>query len=456
MYKPIDGGHKMSKRSILNILFAVLFVFSLTVSCQRADNSGKIVLNVLNYMDLTSPNLVSEIDFVWTSFLDSNPDIAINREDLFNEPFHNKVEAYVASGKLPDVLYVWPSGRSTSLHQKKLLKDLSRLIRQDGLADSYVPAAIDPVNQGGSYVAMIPIALTSTHAFYINMEVLRACGLTPAKTYTELKAQVPVLRGLGYEVVIMPNKDTWVMQSCLFSMLAGRFGGIGWEEKILSGKAKFTDTDFVNALDFVRQIYADGVLSNSSLGTAYGDSPGMFATNKGAYMIDGDWRVGTFLTDKTTGQALLTEDQQKNIQITVFPDIDGAKINRSTSGMLGTGWAMSASIEDGSPKEDAAWRLIKWLTGKETQANRVETGGVATPVWADLDLSLLNLEPMQAAIGNLANEYDHSTCVIDGVFHSDVFNPLNDGLAEISMGTKSPMQVAVEIQRVFDNWKNRQ
>jgi len=443
----------ISRRNIFSFLIVVVLLFSLTISCQRTDNSGKIILNVLNYMDLTSPNLVNEIEFVWTSFLDANPDIKINREDLFNEPFHNKTEAYVASGKLPDILYVWPSGRSTSLHQNRLLKDLSRLIEQDGLTAAYVPAALDPANQGGGYVAMIPMAITATHAFYINMEVLKECGLTPAKTYAELKAQVPVLRGRGYEVVIMPNKDTWVMQSCLFSMLAGRFGGIGWEEKILKGEAKFTDPDFVNALDFVRQLYADGILSGSSLGTAYGDSPGMFATNKGAYMIDGDWRVGTFLTDKTTGQALLTPDQQKKVEITVFPDIEGAKINRSTSGVLGTGWAMSAAIEEGSPKEDAAWRLIKWLTGKETQTNRVVTGGIATPVWADLDLSLLNLEPMQVAIGNLANEYEHSTCVIDGVFHSDVFNPLNDGLAEIGMGTKSPLQVAAEIQRVFENWK---
>ena len=444
----------MLKRKALVFFLAVVLVFTLAVSCKRrADDSGKITLNVLNYMDLTSPNLVNEVEFVWNSFLAANPDILINREDLFNEPFHNKTEAYVASGRLPDVLYVWPSGRSTSLHQNKLLKDLTRLIEQDGLEDSYVPQALDPLNQGGGYLAMIPMAITSTHAFYINMEVLNACGLAPAKTYEELKAQVPILRARGYDTVIMPNKDTWVMQSCLFSMLAGRFCGLGWENKILSGEAKFTDPDFVQALDFVRQLYADGVLSGASLGTAYGDSPGMFSTNRGAYMIDGDWRVGTFLIDQTTGQALLSYEKQKNIMITVFPEIEGAKINRSTSGVLGTGWAMSASIEEGSAKEEAAWRLIKWLTGEETQANRVKTGGIATPVWVNLDLSELDLEPMQVAIGNLSNEYDVSTCVIDGVFHSDVFNPLNDGLAEIGMRTKNPTQVAAEIQRVFDNWK---
>jgi raffinose/stachyose/melibiose transport system substrate-binding protein len=442
------------------ILGLALAVFVLG-SCQKGDLSGKtregkVILNVLNYVDLTSPNSAGEIQFVWDGFASRNPDIVINREDLFNEAYHNKVEVYAAAGKMPDVLYVWPSGRSTSLHQNKLLKDLTDLISRDALWDAYLPMALDPVNQEGGYVGMIPMAVTSTHAFYINTEVLNDCGLKPAKTYAELVSQVPVLKAKGYETVIMPNKDTWVMQSCLFSMVAGRFCGVGWEENILSGTAKFTGSDFVNALGFIQKLYADGVLSKSSLGTAYGDSPGMFAAKKGAYMIDGDWRVGAFITDKSTGQALITPDRQKNILISVFPSIEGAKLNKSTSGILGTGWAMSSAIPDLSDKEEAAWALIKWLTGKETTTLRIETGGIITPSRTDLDYSGLSLEPIQATAGAFGNEYAITTAVIDGTFHSDIFNPLNDGLAEIGMGNKTPTQVAQDIQQVFDLWKKNQ
>lgn len=449
------------KKSGICLFAALVVIFALiTIGAGSKDTSGsasgKTVLNVLNYVDLTSPNAASELATVWDGFTRAHPDITVNREDLYNEPYHNKVEVYAAAGQLPDVLYVWPSGRSTTLHQNKLLKDLSPLVRQDGLQNSYLPNALDPANQGGGYLAMIPFAITSSHAFYVNMEVLNSAGLQPAKTYAELKAQVPVLKAKGYETVIMPNKDAWVMQSCFFSMAAGRFGGAGWEQKILSGQAKFTDPDFVKALAFVKQLYTDGILAGSSLGTAYGDSPGMFATNKGAYMIDGDWRVGAFLTDKSTGQALISPEKQKNIRITVFPDIEGAKLNKSTSGVLGTGFGMSAAIPSGSPKEAAAWKLIKWLTGPEIQTHRVKTGGVASPTWVGIDFAALQLEPMQIAIGGLGKEYTASTAVIDGVFHSDVFNPLNDGLAELGMGSRTPEQVAQDIQRVFDNWKKSQ
>jgi raffinose/stachyose/melibiose transport system substrate-binding protein len=312
---------------------------------------------------------------------------------------------------------------------------------------------MDPSQQASGYLAMIPFAVTASHAFFVNLEVLQDCGLQPAKTYSELKAQVPVLKAKGYETVIMPNKDTWVMQSCLFSAIAGHFGGEGWHEKVLSGQAKFTDPDFVNALDFIRRLYADGVLAPSSLGMDYGDGPGLFATNKGAYMIDGDWRTGAFITDQSTGQALITPARQANIRVTVFPDIEEAKLNKSTSVILGTGWAMSASIPAGSAKEDAAWRLIKWLTGAEVQTRGVQEGAYAAPTNTQVNAASLNLEPIQRATANLGNEYATGTCVIDGVFHSDVFNPLNDGLQEIGLGTKTPQQAASEIQKAFDRGK---
>jgi len=447
----------LKKRMIVGLILTVLAFTLIMGGCQKknagGDAAGKTTISVLNYADMTVANTAADQKWTWETFRQKNPDVNLVIEDQFNEPFHQKTEAYAASGNLPDVLYVWPSGRSTSLHQNKLLKDLGPLIAKDSLKNSYVPIAMDPSQQASNYQAMIPLTMTASHAFYINMEVLNACGLQPAKTYAELKAQVPILKAKGYETVIMPNKDTWVMQSCLFSAVAGRFGGAGWENAVLAGQVKFTDAAFVKALEFIKTLYSDGVLAPSSLGMDYGDGPGLFATNKGAYYIDGDWRVGAFITDASTGEALISPARQVNFKMTVFPDIEGAKINKSTSVILGTGWAMSASIPEGSPKEDAAWRLIKWLTGVEVQTLGVEHGAYSTAARTDVDVSKLNLEPIQRAAGNMGKEYTAGTCVIDGVFHSDVFNPLNDGLQEIGLGKKTPQQVAADIQRAFDTAK---
>ena len=213
----------------------------------------------------------------------------------------------------------------------------------------------------------------------------------------------------------------------------------------------------MNALKFVKTLYADGVLSKNTLATTYGDVVGQFASGKGAYYIDGDWRVGAFITDKSTGQALIDPAKQaSDISMMVFPPIPGAKINESTSVIVGTGWGMSAAIPAGSAKEAAAWKLIKWLESKEMQTWRVSTGATPTPSRTDLDTAAIKLEPMQQQVGAFATKYKNSTVVIDGVFAGPVYDPLNAGLQEIGLGSKTPEQVAAAVQKAFEEWKAAQ
>jgi len=443
----------MKLRRLTALVLATMMALAVGMTTGLADDV--IELRVLNYRDMTAPNAMNETANVWEAFQTAYPNIKLVIQDEFNEPFHQATEAYAAAGNLPDVVYAWPSGRSTTLHTKKLLKDLGPLAERDGLAASYLPMALDPTQQAGGYLAMIPSGITATHAFFVNLAVLKDCGLEPAKTYSELVAQVPVLKAKGYETVLMPSQDTWVMQSCMFSMIAGRFCGEGWEKKILSGEAKFTDPDFVAALNFVKQLYDDGVLDKSTLGVGYGEGPGLFATNTAAYYIDGDWRMGAFITDASTGQALLTPENQKNFLITVFPEIDveGVKFNKSNTAVLATGYGISAALEDGSAKLEAAWTLVKWLLGNEVLTYRLSTGGLATPSRTDIDFAALPLEPLQVAMANLATEYDKATVVIDGVFEGPVYTPLNDGLQAIGLGTQTPEAVAQAAQDAFEAWK---
>jgi raffinose/stachyose/melibiose transport system substrate-binding protein len=445
----------MLKKRIMSILLIVLVAVSAFAGggSQSQASSGQVTLRVLYYLEATAANAISDADLWFNTFMQQHPNVRIERENLFSEPYHDKMRAYAAAGDLPDVMYVWPSGRSDYLHDQKLLKDLTPFINRDGIRSKFLPLTMDPAQQQAGYMAMIPQGLTSSHAFYTNMEVLRDCGLQPAKTYSELKAQVPVLRAKGYETIIMPAKDDWVMQSCLFSMLAGRFCGAGWEQKILGGQAKFTDPDFVAALNFVKTLYDDGVIQRSAVGIEYGEGPGLFANKKSAYYIDGDWRAGAFITDSSTGQALISPARQNDIRIGVFPDIEGAKSNKSSSSILGVGYAMRAALPAGSAKETLAWELVKWMTGKEVSQLRTEHGGTPTPSRTDLDYNAMKLEPIQKTIANLGNEFSTATVVIDGVFASEVYLPINTGLIEIAMGSRTPQQVAADVQRAYDTWK---
>jgi raffinose/stachyose/melibiose transport system substrate-binding protein len=242
------------------------------------------------------------------------------------------------------------------------------------------------------------------------------------------------------------------MQSCLFSMVAGRFCGEGWEKRVLSGEAKFTDGDFVAALDFIKTLYTDGVISKMTLTIDYNSVVEQFAAGRGAYLVDGDWRIASFVTSKSTGRALIPPERQDNIQITFFPDIPGAKLNRSTSVALGSGWGMDARIPAGSPKEEAAWRLVKWLSGREVQTRLLETGGIVVPTRTDIDAESLKLEPIQKTASGLGARYTVGTVVIDAAFPSEIYTAINNGLQMIGLGTGTPLQVAQAAQQALNAW----
>ena len=407
------------------------------------------VITVLDYQDATAPNTFDDNKLIWEAFEQAHPDIKIEREALFNEAFHQKAAAYAAAGKMPDVFFMWPAGRSTDIHKKKLAKDLTPFLKKDGLLSKYNAVCVDPKQQASGYVAEIPFGLTLSHMMFVNKAVLEECGLSIPKTYEELKAQVPVLKAKGYETVLMANMDDWVMQSCLFSLVAGRFGGTDWADKIIAGKAKFTDKPFVNAVKFIKQLYYDGVISQASLATSYGDVVGQFASKKGAYLIDGDWRVGAFLTDMSTGQALISpEDQKKNIELINFPAIPGEKIKNSNSAVLGTGYGMSSKLKKGSKEEAAAWELLKWLSGSYCQQRRLDTG-LSFPSLKE-GVSYENLEPLSVKRGEFYNNQGPATPVFDSVFEADVASVLNADLQALGLGKITVDQVCKNLQAAFE------
>ena len=400
---------------------------------------------------MSEPNSANEIEQIWNKFSELHPEIEVIREDLFNEPFHQKVEAYAAQGNLPDVMYAWPSGRSSTLHTEHLLKDLTPFLEKDGLADDYSAVALAP--QLGGYLGELPNGITATSMMFVNTKVLRENGLEMPKTYDDLKAMVPVLNAKGIEVIKMDCMDGWVMQSCLFSLICGRFGGADWNERLASGEIDFEDEWFMKALETVDNLYKDGIINRNTLSISYGSGRGDFANGKSAFYIDGDWACASFQTDVTTGQALFSPaSQETDVELINFPALDGEVVHNSNSSVVGTGWAMSADIPSGSAEEAAAWELIKFLEGEYAQTWRLTTGA-AFPSLTTIDVSKVceenNLEPLVAKRAAWYNRIEVATPVIDGVLDPAVYEVINTVLAEIGLGSTTPAEAAKTVNEAW-------
>ena len=445
----------MKKLTVVLLVLAMVTSMVFAQGGTEAASSGKTTIRVLNYIDMSEPNSANEVEMVWNEFSRLHPEIEVIREDLFNEPFHMKVESYAAQGNLPDVLYCWPSGRSATLHNEGLIKDLTPFLKADGIFDDYAPTTTAP--QIGGFLGELPNGITATSMMFVNTKVLRENGLEVPKTYADLKAMVPVLNAKGIEVIQMDCKDGWVMQSCLFSLLAGRFGGADWYERLAAGEIDFEDEWFINALTVLDNLYKDGIINRNTLSIGYGSGRGDFANGKAAFYIDGDWACGAFQTDITTGQALFSpEAQETDIDLMNFPAVEGEVVHESNSVVVGTGWAMSADIPAGSAEEAAAWELIKFLEGEYVQTYRLTTGA-AFPSLTTIDVAKVceenGLEPLVAKRSDWYGRIQVATPVIDGVLDPAVYEVINTVLTEIGLDTCTPNQAAERVQEAWLTWK---
>jgi len=438
---PAKEEEKMKKYLLLAIV--VLALVTVNAGAQQTP------LKFLYYGDATQAGYQEDMDQFIGKFQTDNPDIDLQVEILFSQAYHQKLGAYVASGQIPDVVFLWPGARDSSLlmHKLGLMRDLRSLLGADFLKP-FSPAILNVNLQASKKLAELPTSLTYTTTMYVNKKLLADNGFAVPKTYADLKAMVTKLKAKGIQTLMLPDNDQWPAQSCLYSTILGRMLGDAFTDNVMAGKAKFTDPAFVATLTFWQQLFKDGVIDKSNMTIAYGDGPGMFASGKAAIYVDGDWRTGAYITDSTTGVALIPPDQQKTDFVFVnFPTIPGEKFPGVASLAPGTGLGITTATIGKPDVEKAAVKLLKWYYGPEISAMKLRTGAFI-PSRMDV-LNFEGTEPFTKMINDYKNTLKPSI-VIDNVWDPSVFNVLNAGLQAIGLGTETPAGLAKKLQDAQD------
>lgn len=425
------NNKKTGALTIILIVVSLFAFFSCKQSGESSKGDGIIEITVMHHQDITSPEAKVEEE-IFKAFEEAHPNIKLKFETYFGEAYHQKVKAMAAAGKLSDVIYLWPGGRSRELTKNGLIADLYPFLGND--KKYYVESAIAPQGDGKLYE--LPQALTATHVLYTNTKLLDELGLEKPKTLNDMMKMVPIARENGLDLVIMPNKPKWVNQSCLFSTVVGRIAGENWAIDAKNGKASFTDPKFVESLRIIEQMYQTGILPRSSIQLDYGDSPNLFAENKGIFMIDGDWRVNALTP-------LISVEDQKHFDLDVIPSLPGQiGADGSTSVVPGTGLGMREGLS--KEKAEAAWKLIYWYAGPVAAKIRLEQQGVI-PAYK-VDLSKFELPPLAQKRGDFYASHG-PTPVLDNVFEGVVIEEINTGLQLLGLGESSPEEIAQDIAK---------
>ena len=430
----------MKKLMMPALMFLCLFSFAFGRG-QQASSDGTITLTAYHQMDLANPQYV-----YWPITLDAFarkfPNIKLEWEYVSGEQFHDKFQAMAAAGDITDLFTCYAGARSGYILNRGMVKDIRPFLTTE-FKSHYNASIWEPQGPNGEIYIISPNMAVCT-VIYVNTKLQRDLGLSMPRTLDEMISQIPRIRQANLTPLMFGNKGVWQAQSFLLSMLTDRTAGKPWFDRARAGTAKFSDQQFVSALDVVKRM-VDTQLFPAGVNQLEGpEAWGAFVQNQSVYLLDAGWRIPAL-------KNAASPSDYANYQVIAFPEIAGEVTKGSSAATLGEAITMNAKLT--GAKANAAWDFMSFIYGEEGCDILMQHGTVTT---RKLDLAKYNLDPLNRQYIELINNQSMGY-VIDAVMDGEgVNNLLNPGIQAVMMGSKTSAQLAAEYEAwVAANDSNR-
>lgn len=424
------------------ILMAIM-VLTIMSACSGGGNeksSGsskegdKIELTFWNIWTEPSPQNEASLKQV-EKFMEEHPNIVIKQQNIPHDQFKVKVKTQAAGQQLPDLIQVFPGAELTPLVDGKLIQPINDILGHwDGLINE---GMLGDYKVGEEQYAL-PANVTPTSLVYYNKEMLADVGYDEfPKTYEEFKKLITKLQDKGTIPIALGNKAQWVLQSSYISTIGDRMTGSDFLSGVLNGEKKFTDPQFIKAVDVIKEL-SDMEAFNEDFNSIDNiQHRDLFVLGDAAMMIDGAWSLGPTL------EAL---ENDENLGIAPFPAIDGGDGNpEAVSAVTGTGIALNSKLE--GEKLEAAQEFLKSFYDEEYYTELMK---------ADI-LVAANIEAPEGVSEGLKEVAEivskQTSPVYDATVPVDVTDVINAGLQEVSIGTMTPEEFAEKLQEAVDKQK---
>jgi multiple sugar transport system substrate-binding protein len=325
---------------------------SSTNTTAAAPESGTVTLTVAGWT--STPAEDSLVQQNLNNFEKLHPNIKIKWSPIPGD-YPTKMRANVASGTVPDVFYLQPAMSSEYISAGKLLNLSPYMARDHVSASDYYPSLLNPFTCTSGQVYGLPKDWDSLGVFY-NKQMFQAAGIPfPSANWTWQDMQTdaqkltknPGSSNSTYGIVLTPDTSRW--GAFLFAN-----GG-----SVLSKDG--TQSTFNNQAGVSALQYYDSFLKNktgaipTTVGTPYnGDSLGK---GRAAMIIEGGWLI-PYLASTYPG-----------FQYGIAP-LPTAPTGKKADLIFTNAW----SAYSGTQHPEAAWELIKYMTGTTVQQSQLNDG----------------------------------------------------------------------------------
>ncbi|MBC9729777.1 extracellular solute-binding protein [Streptomyces sp. TRM68367] len=422
------GDPALSRRGFLAASAAAGLGMALS-ACGGDSDGGSSGTTAIEWWNISTTQPTKD---VWAGlarkFEAQNPKVKIKIVQLENDAYKSKMTALTASGKLPDIFHTWGGGVLKQQVDAGLVEDLTD--RTKPWVDGLLPVAREPyLFEDKTYAIPVDIGMVG---FWYNKALFKKAGIAaPPTTWSAFLDAVRKLKSAGITPAALAGKEKWPGMY-YWAYLAMRTAGADAVQKASDDK-DFTGAEFVQAGQHLKEFADLQPFQKGFLGAAYSTPTGQAATvanGKAAMELMGQWAP---VVQADAGQGL-----GDDLGFFPFPTVEGGQgaITEVFGG--GGGHALRA----GAPQ--AAVDFLKFFASETTDTELVKKTGVLPVVpAAEKALTDPNLKAVQQQLKGATG----FQLYLDQAYAPAVGQEVNDSVAALIAGSKSPEQVTESITK---------
>jgi raffinose/stachyose/melibiose transport system substrate-binding protein len=430
----------MQKKFSIGLIFVLLL--SLLAACSNANSTsgsaqgnsgGKIKLSIWHNFsgdDLRAKTIRGLID----KFQKDHPDIQVDAQAIPPDGYRQRLKTVAAADQIPDIFLMYPGNATQEFLRADLIQPITPLLNKyPDWKNNFLPGSYDTYTSNNQVYA-VPLASSPTSLFFYNKTLFDKYKVPVPKTWDELMAAIKIFKANNITPISLGNKANWVAQSIILGTVADHVTGTEWFiNATQQNGAKFTDPQFVQALQYIQGLAKAGAFQDGFNSLDNTQMEQYFIQGKAAMMIDGAWSL-------TNMAATATKEQLDAIDVGVVPAIPGGKGDPNTvSGVTGASFAVSKKVT--GKALDAALELIYATSGPDAQKAIAESNSLVN---YKLEVDPSKVTSLFYKTFNLMKTVKF-TPVYDANLTSAATDAIQNGLQELFIGG-SPEDVAKKLQ----------
>ncbi len=393
-----------------------------------SDESGKVVLDVINY-HVGTDYAADYYSYLFEEFkkTDAGKNVEFKFEEIpTTDAYNQKIKLLISSGDLPDIVFNGGNNITELAAKSGKVADLTKYFEEDAEWKGLFDDTSLEFNTVDGKIYGVPVSKEISYIYY-NKELFKKAGIeapeTCFATWDEFFAACDKLKEAGITPLGMDTADMGWLTNLWMSALIGTSGDAGNTWMNTMYPEDFNTPEVVDAAKTIQKMLKE-YTTDDAVGGKYDPMATHFFNSEIAMIPNGPWMIPDFSQTEKAPEGFYDK-----VGIMLMP----------TGGMemVPTPGDMVGATED--DKIEAAVAFLKFETSPENQIKALEMTGLQ-PVSNNLEIpaELTESDPLMAEVLNIQNEAKATYGQNQAYWYQNTIDTFSTELPELAYGNITP------------------